>query len=216
MILALMDERALPASDLARVARVTPQTASTHLAKLREAGFVHDVRQGRHRYFRLASAEIARAVESLSAIAPLPKVRSLNQSLRVQRLDKARTCYDHLAGELGVGIADALVARGDLQRLDDGFIVTPSGVAFFATFGIDARALCKGNPPFVRSCIDWTRRRQHMSGPLGKALLQALLKRGWIARSQRNRVIDVAAKDQLDMLFFRREQTPSANRALRG
>jgi DNA-binding transcriptional ArsR family regulator len=183
MMTTLLDGRALPAGELARIAGVSPQTASAHLAKLLDAGLVKLAMQGRHRYYAIASAEIAHAIETLSSIAPAPTIRSLRQSLEMKRLSAARTCYDHLAGNLSVRIADALVERGDFQRLDGGFAVTPAGVTFFSTLRIDAAALCKTTPPFSRSCIDWTERRQHLAGPLGKALLASMLDRNWIERS---------------------------------
>ena len=191
MVVALMDSRALPAGELAKLAGVSAQTASTHLKKLVDAGFLSVVSQGRHRYYRLASARIAAAIETLSAIAPLPKIRSLNESLLMRKLSRARTCYDHLAGQLAIELVDALVARGDLQPLDDGFAIMPRGVAFFGALGIEVRSLCKGNPPIARSCIDWTQRRQHLSGPLGRELLAALIERGYLERSRGDRAIKV-------------------------
>ncbi|MEO6913741.1 MAG: winged helix-turn-helix domain-containing protein, partial [Candidatus Baltobacteraceae bacterium] len=120
IVSALLEGRGLPAGELARIAGISPQTASMHLAKLVEGGFLRVHSQGRHRYYAIANADIAHAVETLGAISPLPQVRSLRQSLDAKRLSAARTCYDHLAGGLAVGIADALIERGDCKRHDAG------------------------------------------------------------------------------------------------
>jgi DNA-binding transcriptional ArsR family regulator len=188
---ALMDGRALPAGELARVAGVSPQTASSHLAKLEAGGLIRAHAQGRHRYYAIASAEIAHAIETLSTIGPPPEVRSLRQSLEMQRLSTARSCYDHLAGVLAVQIADNLVERGHFERYDSGFAVTERGIAFFRKFEIDVPRLLGTARPFAKTCIDWTQRRQHLSGPLGKALLHHMLDEGWFERGDARRSLDV-------------------------
>ncbi len=185
MVAALLDGRALPAGDLARIAGVTAATASSHLAKLVDGGLLLVRRQGRHRYYAIASADIAIAIETLSSILPPPPVRSLNQSIHARALSAARSCYDHLAGTLAVRIADSLVTRGDCRPYDSGFELTEQGKQFFQTLGIDA-------PSFTRACIDWTERRPHISGPLGSALFHFLLNNGYIRRGQRHRAIDIS------------------------
>lgn len=191
MMVALLDGRALAAGELARIAAVSAQTASAHLSKLLAGGLVRLTAQGRHRYYAIANGEIAHAIETLSVIAPPAKIRSLRQSLQMQQLSSARTCYDHLAGRLAVGIADSLVERGDCERLESGFAIATSGIAFLATLGIDAASLCKGTPPIAKSCIDWTERRQHLGGPVGKALLHAMIDRQWLERSAQPRLLRV-------------------------
>lgn len=191
---ALMDGRALPAGELARIAGVSAQTASSHLAKLEAGGLVRVHVQGRHRYYAIATGEIAHAIETLSTIAPAPEVRSLRQSLEMQRLSTARSCYDHLAGLLAVQIADNLVDRGDFERYDSGFAVTPQGISFFHTLKIDAPLLLGTDRPFAKTCIDWTERRQHLSGALGKALLQRMLDESWLTRGTERRSLDVTQR----------------------
>jgi DNA-binding transcriptional ArsR family regulator len=188
---ALMDGRALPAGDLARIAGVSAQTASSHLAKLEAGGLVRVHVQGRNRYYAIATAEIAHAIETLSTIAPAPQVRSLRQSLEMQRLSAARSCYDHLAGVLAVRIADNLVARGDFARHDSGFAVTEQGIVFFHTLQIDVPGLLGADRPFAKSCIDWTQRRQHVSGALGKTMLQRMLDESWLTRGAERRSLDL-------------------------
>jgi DNA-binding transcriptional ArsR family regulator len=191
IITALMDGRALPAGQLARIAGVSAQTASSHLAKLEAGGLVRVHVQGRHRYYAIADAEIAHAIETLSTIGPAPQVRSLGQSLEMRRLSLARTCYDHLAGTIAVQIADKLVERGRCERHDSGFAVTEEGVAFFHGVGIDVIAILRVDRPFAKTCIDWTQRRQHLSGPLGKALLRRMLDDSWVQHGTERRSLDV-------------------------
>ena len=196
MVGILLDGRALPAGELARAAGVSAQTASSHLAKLTSGGLLRVHAQGRHRYYGIASAEIAHAIETLSTIAPLPQVRSLTQSLEAKRLSSARSCYDHLAGALAVGIADSLVSQGHCMRHEGGFAVTASGIAFFSQFGIVA-------PEFTKTCIDWTQRRPHIGGSLGKSFFTHLVESGWIERGDRRRSIEVtdAGREALRKYF---------------
>jgi DNA-binding transcriptional ArsR family regulator len=213
MMDALLDGRALPAGELAQIAGVSAPTASSHLHKLLDGGLLVVRMQGRHRYYAFANAEVAHAIEALSLIAPPRQVRSLRQSLQAQRLAAARTCYNHLGGILAVNIADALVEAGRCERLDAGFTVTPEGVRFFATLAIDVRRICSGDRPFVKTCIDWTQRRQHISGPLGAGLLDALLEREYLHRSSKDRAVRVTESGRAAMqaLFMRDVvQTPDS------
>jgi DNA-binding transcriptional ArsR family regulator len=205
MLDALIDGRALPAGELARLAGVSPQTGSSHLQKLLEGGLLAVRVQGRHRYYALANAEVAHAIEVLSVLVPQPPVRSLQQSLTAQRLAAARTCYNHLGGVLAVNIADALVESGRCERFEAGFGVTPSGIEFFGNLGIDAVRACGGEPPFTKTCIDWTQRRQHVAGPLGASLLHVLLDRSFIVRGTQDRAVRVTedGRKGLATLFLR-------------
>lgn len=205
MLDALIDGRALTAGELARLAGVSPQTGSSHLKMLLEAGLLGVRVQGRHRYYTLANADVAHAIEALSILVPRPPARSLKQSLAAQRLAAARTCYNHLGGILAVNIADALVEFGRCERFEAGFGVTASGIEFFSDLGIDAVRTCGGDPPFTKTCIDWTQRRQHVSGPLGASLLHTLLDRSIIAPSRQDRAVRVteAGRKALAALFLR-------------
>lgn len=205
MLDALLDGRALPAGELARRAGVSPQTGSSHLRKLLDAGMLAVAAQGRHRYYVLANADVAHAIEALSGLAPRPAVRALSQSLLAQRLAAARTCYNHLGGALAVNIADALVESGRCERFEAGFSVTAAGRDFFGGLGIDAVRVCGGDPAFTKTCIDWTQRHQHVSWPLGTSLLHALLDRSFIARGAENRAVRVTERGRLALaeLFLR-------------
>ena len=185
VLMELTDGRALPPSELAEVAGVSRSTMSEHLAKLQRAGFLAVERGGRNRYYRLAGPEVATAVEALAALAPRTEVRSLRQANRAGALGAARTCYGHLAGELGVGITDALVERGLVEREGDVFLTTDPGAAFFVDLGIE-------KPPRAgKSCIDWSERRPHLAGKLGVALTKRLFELDWIERTGKRRAVRV-------------------------
>lgn len=188
MLSALLGGQALPAGELARLAGVAPATASAHLARLVEGGLVSRRQEGRHRYYALAGADVAAALEALARISPLrpgasPAASSPNAALRF-----ARTCYDHLAGSLGVRIADALLERGLIQG-SDGFEVTEPGEAWMSTFGIDVNALRQSRRALVRRCLDWTERRDHLAGGAGAAIATAMLERRWLARIDGTRAV---------------------------
>ncbi len=186
MLVALLDGRELPASDLAAIAGVKPSTASAHLAQLVDGGLVTDRRLGRHRYFALAGPEVANAVEALQLLAPRREVTSYAQSATATRLAEARSCYDHLAGRVALQLADALVAEGALAPLTAGEPgrILDTGGALAQRFHVEAAraADAPSRRPAVRGCLDWTERRPHIAGRLGAQLLDALLAEGWIAR----------------------------------
>jgi DNA-binding transcriptional ArsR family regulator len=185
VLMELTDGRALPPSELAEVAGVSRSTMSEHLAKLQKAGFLAVERGGRNRYFRLSGPAVATAVEALAALAPRSEVHSLREANRAGALGAARTCYGHLAGELGVGITDALVERGLVEREGDVFLLTEPGGDFFVNLGIE-------KPPRAgKSCNDWSERRPHLAGKLGVALTKRLFDLGWIERTQRRRAVRV-------------------------
>jgi len=197
MLHALMDGRALTASELARVARVTPQTASTHLARMVVAGLVSVMRQGRHRYHHLASPAVARMIESIMQVAfdGLDARRPLVTGPRDPALRLARTCYDHLAGRLGVAIADALVQNGHIVLAPDGGLVTESGAPLLARLGVDVAGLStERGQVLCRPCLDWSERRPHLAGALGAALCTACLRQDWIRRRNRTRGLVITAK----------------------
>lgn len=200
MLHALMDGRALTASELARVADVTPQTASDHLARMVGAGLVCVMPQGRHRYHRLASPAVARMIENIMQVAfDAPALRRVpSTGPRDAVLRAARTCYDHLAGRLGVALADALIARGHLEWTSDTGVVTEAGVKLFREIGIDVATLSqsRSKPTRVlcRPCLDWSERRPHLAGTLGAALCARSFEAGWIRRVNGTRAVLVTPK----------------------
>ena len=216
MLLALLDGRPLAATELARLAAVSPPTASAHLAKLLDGGLVTVIRQGRHRYYRLAGHEVAAAIEALSQLGPPARVRSLRQSRRAVALAEARTCYDHLAGRAGVELLDALLregllaetgragagagpgagrrpaAEGPVTDMAAGrYRVTRLGTAVLAPFGIHIDAIRASRRRFAGPCLDWTQRRPHLGGALAAAITARLFELAWIERGSRPRSVRV-------------------------
>jgi DNA-binding transcriptional ArsR family regulator len=180
MLQALQDGRAHPAGALAWAAGLTAQAASNHLAKLVEGGLVSVEREGRHRYYRLANAEVAHVLEALSLLAA--PIRSLEQprSPQARALREGRCCYGHLAGRLGIAVTDALVARGVLRHAEGKlYDVSPEGRAWFEDLGLDLDAL-RSKRGAARQCLDWTERRHHLAGPLGVGFLSRMVALGWI------------------------------------
>jgi DNA-binding transcriptional ArsR family regulator len=187
MLSALMDGRALTATELAYHARITPQTASSHLAKLTDARLLVVARQGRHRYYSLASPRIAEVLEPLTTIVAHAPVPHRKPSKELLRLRDARLCYDHLAGRLGVALADALQDSGCLAQADRDFTLTRAGEKLFDQLAIDLEAVRRQRRLFARACIDWSERRPHLGGALGAALAGRLLELKWIRREPRGR-----------------------------
>ena len=187
---ALLDGRAWTAGELARHAEVRPSTASEQLSRLIEGGLLAEERQGRHRYVRLAGPEAAALIEAVAGYAPdTARPQSLRQSVRLRAEARARTCYDHLAGQLGVAVADAMIARR-LVTDDSGLAVTPAGRAWLAeTLGYQGPTGTRR--PLVRSCLDWTERRPHLAGALGAALCATALERQWVRRVGSGRALKV-------------------------
>ena len=179
MLTALMDGRALTATELASAAGVTPQTASGHLARLLSAQLLEVEQQGRHWYFRLSGADVAQVLEGLMGLAQRTGAVRVRTGPRDGALRTARRCYDHLAGEKGVALFDGLRRRGFLTN-DEETVLTDSGRTSFTEFGIDIAAIEKARRHVCRACLDWSERRHHLSGALGAALLQTMTSRGWI------------------------------------
>lgn len=205
VLMGLADGRALSATMLAAEAGVSPQTMSAHLAKLQSAGLVTVQRSGRHRYYALAGAHVGEILEALTVVAQPRPIRSLRQGTRAQRLRAARTCYDHMAGQLGVGVTQALIQRAVLVR-DDGVADTsrrpgdrlsapmsnhPYRLGGAATttlraLGIDMEQIAEDSAhrsrPLLKFCLDWTEQRHHLSGALGAAVMTTFLRAGWLVR----------------------------------
>jgi DNA-binding transcriptional ArsR family regulator len=203
ILCALLDGRAFTAGELAYAAHVAPQTASGHLAKLASAHLIASCPQGRHRYYRLAGPHVAAMLESIMAVAAISPPRC-----RPVRIDDtmrtARMCYDHIAGQLGVGLTDALLARGHVAFDADGGELTASGEAFLGEFGIDMEGTRHSRRIFCRPCIDWSERRPHLAGAVGAALAERLFALGWIARARdhkRRLLVTPAGRRHLDQTF---------------
>lgn len=218
VLMALSDRRALPASVLADEAGVTPQAASAQLARLQAAGLLAVERSGRHRYYRLASGQVATVLEALAQLAPMQPVRSLRQSTRAAALRSARTCYDHLAGRLGVQLTQALIDTGALVAADGisdtrrragdqlssqlpghPWTLGTGATEVFASLGIPAIQLAddrQSRRPLLRFCLDWSEQRHHLAGRLGADLLAAFVDAGWITRTSGHRAVRLTPDGQ--------------------
>jgi len=184
MLAALQEGRALAAGELARTAGVAPSTASEHLAVLGDAGLVTALSSGRHRYYRLSGPDVADLVEAWFRLAPPAPPRSLRASKQARSLAFARTCYDHLAGRLGVAVHEAMLQRGWLVATTDGYDVTAAGAVGLHELGVYVDAGRDDRRPLVRPCLDWTERRHHLAGSLPAQLCRTMLSDGWLRRAQ--------------------------------
>jgi DNA-binding transcriptional ArsR family regulator len=189
VLTALLADRALTATELAAIAGVTKQTMSAHLSKLLDAALVAVEQQGRHRYFRLADDDVAALLESLMGVAFRTGAVRLLLSPREPALRRARVCYDHLAGEIGVTAYEALLNRGVLEISDQVLRLGNSGAGWFRDLGIDAHAAARQRRTLCRACLDWSERRHHLAGSLGAALLTRLQELKWAARERNSRVV---------------------------
>jgi DNA-binding transcriptional ArsR family regulator len=187
MLDALMDGRAHRAGELALRARVAPSTASGHLARLLEGGLVTCEPSGRERRYRVGSTEVAEALETLARLSRPPEVRSLRTAGSRDAMRAARTCYDHLAGRLGVRLTESLVEGGVLVCGDSSYELTAEGECTLAGLGVDVAGARSRRRSFARSCLDWSEQRPHLAGALGAALSDALLREGWVQRRPHDR-----------------------------
>ena len=182
MLAAMAGGHALTATELAMHAGVTPQTASSYLKKTMDANFIAVEKQGRHRYYRLADPRVGDVLEPLAQLIPDGLVVHRKPSKILSELRESRMCYDHLAGVLGVALADALRKEGFVTEDDQDFHTTEAGAAFFVGLGIDLGQLKEKRRHFARRCLDWSERRPHVGGTLGAALADKFIKNGWIER----------------------------------
>ncbi len=201
MLCCLMDGHARTNTELAVVAEVSPSTASVHLAKLKEQQLVHVLAQGKHRYYSLAGAEVAAALEALMLVAGLPRTPFVPST--PDRLRNARTCYDHMAGTVAVGMHDFMVRNDWLRPDESGYLVSIDGAAALAQLGVDPDQVRKSRRRFACSCVDWSERRPHLGGALGAELMAQLLKKGWIERDLDSRALGISreGKRQFKRIF---------------
>jgi len=200
MLAALMSGQALTASELAARARVSKSTASEHLAKLVSARLLEVTQKRRNRYYRIASPLVAKMLESIKAVAGIEvPLRYQPRSAQDDRLRFARTCYDHLAGHLGVAIADALVAKGYIVLTEDGGEVTEPGAHFLSVFGAKLTSKSRSRRIFCRPCLDWSERRYHVAGLVGSEIQRRCLELGWLRRDRDTRAMRVTPAGQIGL-----------------
>ena len=197
MLTTLLDDHSHPASELAMAAAVSPQTASSHLAKLLAGGLIVAERRGRQRLYRLKNSDVAAAIEALGALAPPVKATAIPE------LRFARTSYDHLAGVLAIAVRNELLKRGALRAGSDAFVLTPAGDRFLGGLGIDSEPLRRLRRTFAGKCLDWTERHHHIGGAVGAALLSRFLELKWLARIRHTRAVRVTHDGErgFDKLF---------------
>lgn len=201
MLCCLLDGHARTSTELSVVAEVSPSTASAHLARLKDGQLVQLLAQGKHRYYRLAGADVAAALEALLVVAGLPRPQFKPNT--PDRLRHARTCYDHMAGSVAVRLHDHMASQGWLAEHEDGgkeYELTPAGEQGLVQLGVDTKALRKLRRRFACPCLDWSERKPHVGGALGAALLQLALKRGWVEQDMDSRALAVPPKGQRQML----------------
>lgn len=189
MLLALLSGKALTATELAGVAGVTVQTASSHLAKLEDGGLLKQRKQGRHRYFAFADDGVGTMIEMMTGFAASRGHLRHRTGPKEPELRKARICYDHLAGTYGVRMLDSLIAQGAISAHDEALVLTDAGQTLVSGFGIDVPALRASRRPVCRACLDWSERRTHLAGSLGKALLSLFLDAGLARREDGSRIV---------------------------
>ena len=204
IIVALCEEHALPASELAERARISASTTSIHLTKLMEAGWVELARYGRHHYYRLTSPQVAKLLEQAMSVAPArsalkPESEHTHHQHQHGDLRLARTCYDHLAGKLGVALTDTLVQQGVLEAVDKDFILTGHSHAMLKDLGVDVAVAAKQRRAFARRCLDWTERRDHLGGALGAAICTTWLEQGWVQRQEQSRALCVTSVGEVQL-----------------
>lgn len=202
VLTALMSDRALTATELADMAGVSRSTMSEHLAKLIDGGLICMEKQGRHRYFRLANSEVASMLESLMHVAFGAGAVPLRSSPREPAMRRARVCYDHLAGELGVTLYDGLKQSGALVMTPAGLVASERGHNLFEDFGIKVKELAHSRRPVCRECLDWSERRFHLAGSLGAAILAQILAVGWAKRVPDTRIVKFHAEGERQLLAW--------------
>jgi DNA-binding transcriptional ArsR family regulator len=193
MLWNLLDGRAYTASELALVADVSPTAASNHLAKLLDAELVKAETQGRHRYFSFSKPEVAYAVESLASLAS-GKDNGIKKIETQQGIKYCRTCYDHLAGLVGVRVTEALEDKKIISKSDGHYIITKKGWNWLEEFGINNDVLTNKRRPLTRQCLDWSERRPHLAGQLGALLLERMLEKKWFRKMKFSRELVITAK----------------------
>jgi DNA-binding transcriptional ArsR family regulator len=195
ILLALSDGRAQSAGMLAHIAGLRPSAATAHLAKLQHSGVLLVERRGRQRMYRISDAEIVRVLEAMAAYSGPATARNAREAYRGRTLHVARMCYDHLAGSVGVGITEALVSEGTLEKTEAGFTVSERGCERFLQLEVDVLAVSEASRrtrrPLTRACLDWTERRPHLAGALGAALASQLLAQGWFERLADTRALRI-------------------------
>lgn len=199
MLWCLLDGRAYTAMELSTCANVSAQAASNHLKKLIEANILQVEKQGRHRYYRYASSEVAQVIESMASLVSVSEKVKKTKKPEQNDITYARTCYDHLAGEVGVKITDALLANGIIDLFEKTYKVTSLGKSWFDSVGIDMDQLILQKRSFAHPCMDWSERRHHIAGAVGASLLTIMIEKDWIRKIKNSRGVVFTAKGRAEI-----------------
>ncbi len=191
----LLEGKAFTATELALAADTSAQNISMHLAKLVEADLLRVETQGRHRYYRYSRTDIAYAIEAMASLVPFPAAKD-NTGEPVSAIKYCRTCYDHLAGKIGVAVTDSLLQQKIIITNNNNFDISKKGIQWFSGLGIDIDDLKQQRRSFIRPCLDWSERRHHIAGSLAAALLDKMLSTDWIRRTRNSRAVVITGKGQ--------------------
>lgn len=196
----LLDGRAFTATELAIVANTSPQNISMHLGKLLEADLLCVEKQGRHKYYRFLNKEVAYAVEAMANLVPKPEVSLRNESESDPPIKFCRTCYDHLAGKIGVALTDSLLKQKIIIEKNNVYEISPEGEKWFSRFGINIEEAQKQKRIFLKPCLDWSERRNHIAGSIGALLLNKMMDEDWFRRTKDSRAMIITGKGEKELL----------------
>lgn len=199
---ALLDGRAFTATELAVAANTSPQNISMHLGKLLDADLLCVEKQGRHKYYRFSNKEVAYALEGMANLIPNKKVSSDNKKENYPPIKFCRTCYDHLAGKIGVALTDSLLEQKIIVEKNNAFEISEEGEKWFSDFGINVEEAQKQKRIFLKPCLDWSERRNHISGSIGALLLNKMINEDWLRKTKNSRAIIVTAKGEKELLKY--------------
>ncbi|MEP6931263.1 MAG: winged helix-turn-helix domain-containing protein, partial [Flavobacterium sp.] len=194
----LLDGKAFTATELSIIANTSPQNISMHLAKLLDAGLLCVEKQGRHKYYRFSNKDVAYAIEALASLIP-PVVPQKNNPVKHSPIKHCRTCYDHLAGKIGVAVAESLLEQNIILDSDNKFEVSSEGVKWFSDFGINMEDIKKQRRLFLKPCLDWSERKNHIAGSLGASLLDKMMADDWLRKIKDSRAIQITGKGEKEL-----------------
>jgi len=197
----LLDGKAFTATELAITANTSPQNMSMHLAKLLDAGLLCVEKQGRHKYYRFSNKETAYAIEAMASLIPpaAPEKKKTDQNSPIKH---CRTCYDHLAGKIGVAVAESLINQEVILDLDTKFEISTKGEKWFSDFGINHEDLKKQRRIFLKPCLDWSERKNHIAGSIGSSLLDKMITDDWLRKTKNSRAIQITGKGEKELFRF--------------
>jgi len=197
----LLDGKAFTATELAITANTSPQNMSMHLAKLLDAGLLFVEKQGRHKYYRFANKETAYAIEAMASLIP-PAIPQINKTDHSSPIKHCRTCYDHLAGKIGVAVAESLLEQEIILNTASEFKISTKGEKWFSDFGINIEDLKKQRRIFLKPCLDWSERKNHIAGSIGSSLLDKMIAEDWLRKTKNSRAVQITGKGEKELLRF--------------